>query len=232
MIGANIRKFRLHRNITQDELADKLNVTRQAVSKWECNKTEPNMDIVCKIADVLDVTIEELLRGVAADKHNESVRILNVTKEDGHAVRLIGKRYNGNAHFRTKWREWHENGWFAALEKMGSHYKNDKAYIGAKRIVNGMLEYWIGMLFLPETDVPDDFEFIDIDAADYAVFRLNGKATEVTTFETHCRCLDKLSQYGLTRDEDHWCFERHSSTDFCILEVDRKVIIDYCVSIV
>lgn len=63
MIGRNIKSFRDNKNITQSELADKLCVTRQAVSNWENEKTEPDIETLHKIADVLEVTIEELIYG-------------------------------------------------------------------------------------------------------------------------------------------------------------------------
>ena len=58
MVGKNIKLFREQKNITQSELAEKLNVTRQAVSNWENEKTEPDIDTLHKIASALDVPIE------------------------------------------------------------------------------------------------------------------------------------------------------------------------------
>ena len=43
------------------------------------------------------------------------------------------------------------------------------AYIGAVHIVNGMPDYWIGMLFLTDTLVPNGFEYVDIESKEYAV---------------------------------------------------------------
>ncbi len=63
MVGKNIKRFREQKNIRQEELAEKLNVTRQAVSNWETEKTEPDIDTLHKIADILEVDIEELIYG-------------------------------------------------------------------------------------------------------------------------------------------------------------------------
>ena len=63
MVGKNIKSFREQRKLTQSELAEKLNVTRQAVSNWENEKTEPDIDTLQKIASVLDVSVEELIYG-------------------------------------------------------------------------------------------------------------------------------------------------------------------------
>ena len=61
MVGKNIKFFREKKDITQSELADKLCVTRQAVSNWENGKTEPDIEMLNKIASVLEISIEELI---------------------------------------------------------------------------------------------------------------------------------------------------------------------------
>ena len=63
MVGKNIKFFREKKDITQSELADKLCVTRQAVSNWENGKTEPDIEMLNKIASVLEISIEELIYG-------------------------------------------------------------------------------------------------------------------------------------------------------------------------
>lgn len=63
MVGKNIKKFRENKKLTQDELAEKLNVTRQAVSNWETEKTQPDIDTLQKIAQILEVSVEELIYG-------------------------------------------------------------------------------------------------------------------------------------------------------------------------
>ena len=62
-VGNNIRKYREKAGISQEALAEKLNVTRQAVSNWELSKTEPDIDPLHRIADSLGVMIEELIYG-------------------------------------------------------------------------------------------------------------------------------------------------------------------------
>ena len=53
--------------MTQDELAEVLCVTRQAVSNWENEKTQPDIDTLNSIAETLEVTVEELIYGVARE---------------------------------------------------------------------------------------------------------------------------------------------------------------------
>ena len=48
--------------MTQSELAEKMNVTDKAVSKWERDLSCPDINTISKLADVLDVSVEELLK--------------------------------------------------------------------------------------------------------------------------------------------------------------------------
>ena len=78
MVGKNIKFFREKKNITQSELADKLCVTRQAVSNWENGKTEPDIEMLNKIASVLEITIEELIYGFK--RETKIINTKNVTE--------------------------------------------------------------------------------------------------------------------------------------------------------
>lgn len=62
-IGKNIKALRTRKNMTQDELAEKLFVTRQTVSNYEVGKSRPDIDMLMKIAEVLGADINELLYG-------------------------------------------------------------------------------------------------------------------------------------------------------------------------
>ena len=81
-IGKNIKKFRENEKLTQEDVADKLNVTRQAISNWETEKTQPDIDTLQKIAQVLEVSVEEIIYGTKRELttivNNKTVK--NVTK--------------------------------------------------------------------------------------------------------------------------------------------------------
>lgn len=64
-IGKNIRDLRIQRNMTQDELAEKLFVTRQTVSNYETGKSRPDIEMLERIAEVLDADIRQVLYGTA-----------------------------------------------------------------------------------------------------------------------------------------------------------------------
>ncbi len=78
MVGRNIKKYREEKKLTQDDLAEKLSVTRQAVSNWECGKTEPDIETLHKISEALEISVEELIYGER--RKIEIVHNHNVTK--------------------------------------------------------------------------------------------------------------------------------------------------------
>ncbi|MBQ8641704.1 MAG: helix-turn-helix domain-containing protein [Clostridia bacterium] len=61
IVGENIRKHREARRVSQEEMAQALNVTRQTISSWETGRTEPDLDTLHRIAQYLEVTVEELI---------------------------------------------------------------------------------------------------------------------------------------------------------------------------
>ena len=62
-IGKKIRELRIARNLTQEALAAELSVTPQAISKWECGTTTPDIQLLPDIAIFFGVTLDELVRG-------------------------------------------------------------------------------------------------------------------------------------------------------------------------
>lgn len=62
-IGTFIAACRKEKNLTQMQLAEKLNITNRAVSKWETGKSCPDVSIMLELCDILDITVNELLSG-------------------------------------------------------------------------------------------------------------------------------------------------------------------------
>lgn len=62
-IGAFISKLRRDKQLTQNELAQKIGVTDKAISKWECGKGLPDIAILTSLAKELDTSVAELLNG-------------------------------------------------------------------------------------------------------------------------------------------------------------------------
>lgn len=61
MLNENIKKYRLEKNMTQEELADSLHIVRQTVSKWENNRAVPDAQMLVNISKILDVPVLKLL---------------------------------------------------------------------------------------------------------------------------------------------------------------------------
>ena len=62
-IGTFIAVLRKANGMTQQELADKLNISNKAVSRWERNECAPDISLIPALAEIFDVTCDELLKG-------------------------------------------------------------------------------------------------------------------------------------------------------------------------
>lgn len=162
-----------------------------------------------------------------------AVKIVKVEKKSFPALRFIGKRYPCNVNYGEKWGEWWKNNMFSPLDSLGGAAANEDSYCAVKRIHNGELEYWIGMFFDPGKEVPDGYDYVDMDALDYAVFWLYGdeNSGELTSFETHNLCLEELGKSGFRRKEDDWCFEKYNCPRYTSPDEKGNVILDYGIAI-
>lgn len=77
-IGKLISKERKNKNLTQQELADKLNISEKTVSKWECGKGLPEVSLMQPLCKELNISVNELLNGTK-DKEEDS-GIINYMK--------------------------------------------------------------------------------------------------------------------------------------------------------
>lgn len=62
-IGEKLKQARLNKKMTQEEVADKLYVSRQSISNWENNKTYPDIGNVSALSDLYEISLDELLKG-------------------------------------------------------------------------------------------------------------------------------------------------------------------------
>ncbi len=74
MLNENIKALRKTKGLTQDELAIRLNVVRQTVSKWEKGLSVPDAEMLQKIAEVLESDVSQLLG--ASIEQNENVDVI------------------------------------------------------------------------------------------------------------------------------------------------------------
>lgn len=63
VIGKYISSCRKDKGLTQTQLAEMLNITNRAVSKWETGKSCPDVSIMLELCDILGITVNELLSG-------------------------------------------------------------------------------------------------------------------------------------------------------------------------
>ncbi len=68
MFGENLKAMRKAKGYTQEELAIKINVVRQTVSKWEKGLSVPDADVLSQIAEVLDTKVSVLLGGTITEE--------------------------------------------------------------------------------------------------------------------------------------------------------------------
>ena len=76
MLNENIKHFRKAKGMSQEEMAVKLNVVRQTVSKWENGLSVPDADVLIHVAELLDVSVSTLL-GIETDSSDD----LNLSEE-------------------------------------------------------------------------------------------------------------------------------------------------------
>ena len=62
-IGDQLKKARMDNNLTQEEVAEKIFVSRQSISNWENNKTYPDIGNVIALSDLYEISLDELLKG-------------------------------------------------------------------------------------------------------------------------------------------------------------------------
>ncbi len=61
MFQENLKALRMKKGMTQEELATRLNVVRQTISKWEKGLSVPDSDLLIRLAEILEVSVSELL---------------------------------------------------------------------------------------------------------------------------------------------------------------------------
>jgi len=69
-IGEFLKTLRKDKNLTQEELADKMNVSRRTVSRWETGSNLPDLSILVELADLYDVDMREIFNG---ERKNETM---------------------------------------------------------------------------------------------------------------------------------------------------------------
>lgn len=72
MFGENLKTLRKQKGFSQEELATRLHVVRQTISKWEKNLSVPDADTLIRLAEILEVSVSELLGAKIENKNTAS----------------------------------------------------------------------------------------------------------------------------------------------------------------
>ena len=96
MLNENLSRIRRERGLTQAALANKLNVVRQSISKWENGTAVPDADMLCRLADALDVSAQELLRGPEREAKMDTTADARQRTETNEQ-QVVRSRISGNA---------------------------------------------------------------------------------------------------------------------------------------
>ena len=88
-IGSFLKELRKEKNLTQENLAEKLNVSNRTISRWETGSNMPDIGMLVEIAEFYDVSIPEIING-----ERKSENMNQETKETGKQ-RIIGALLSG-----------------------------------------------------------------------------------------------------------------------------------------
>ena len=128
MLNEKIRIMRKNKGMTQEELAVRLNVVRQTVSKWEKGLSVPDAEMLQKLAEVLDTTVAKLLDGreeepQEADQVAQQLARINeqLTIKNRRARRIWTVVAAVSAAYVLLWAAWWAAfGWFSFNPKVES----------------------------------------------------------------------------------------------------------------
>ena len=82
-IGNLLKKLRSEKGLTQEQLAEILNVSNRTVSRWETGSNMPDISLLVEIADFYDISIPEIINGERkSEKMNEEVKEVAKTMSD------------------------------------------------------------------------------------------------------------------------------------------------------
>lgn len=100
-LGQRLYELRKNKNLSQEKVAENLNVTRQTVSKWETDQSTPDFDKIMPICELYGITPQELLTGEKAEEEKQEDKYSfypmpeaqNTQEEDNSAVNAYRKRH-------------------------------------------------------------------------------------------------------------------------------------------
>lgn len=89
-IGNKLNQLRKLSGMTQEQLAEKINVSRQTISKWEADNTSPDLESIVKISRIFHVSLDDLLGEAEASVTNRNEE--QITLEDLMKINLHNRK--------------------------------------------------------------------------------------------------------------------------------------------
>lgn len=89
MLSQNIKKYRKENNMSQDELAEKIGVSRQSISLWETDQTQPTIDNVIALSKIFNVSSDILLSEGVADNNSQQKQNPDKPQKQSHIITII-----------------------------------------------------------------------------------------------------------------------------------------------
>lgn len=86
-LGQNILKLRKKNGLSQEQLGEKINVTRQTISNWELGETAPNPEQLKLLSQSLNISIDELLDNDINSRMKE--KIINIEKTTNIGIKVM-----------------------------------------------------------------------------------------------------------------------------------------------
>jgi transcriptional regulator with XRE-family HTH domain len=93
-LSDNLKKIRKEHNLSQEDLAEKLGVSRQSVSKWESNQAYPEMDKVIQLCKMFNLNMDELLNQDINETKDREIRKKSFNKQVDSFLNFITKTVN------------------------------------------------------------------------------------------------------------------------------------------
>lgn len=100
MLNENIKALRTSKGLSQQDLADKLNVVRQTVSKWEQGLSVPDSDLLISLSEALETPVSTLLGETVAETEADTVKALSEKLE------IINQQFARRKTFRREFLHW------------------------------------------------------------------------------------------------------------------------------
>lgn len=95
--GANLRSLRKSAGLTQLQVATRLGITEQAISRWENNHTEPNMEICAKLCLILGCTLDDLTGHESQPLTQDEWEIINQFRRSSDEIKDIVRQILGRS---------------------------------------------------------------------------------------------------------------------------------------